>query len=95
MLIGPCARNKVLQAAQLEVRQVRAVRRTHCPSLSLHVSTSYENDIWFTASSWEQCARIQFRCFRCGKGEGDEAKLRRIRIETEQEQARRRDPRAF
>ena len=94
MLIGPCARNKVLQAARLEVRQVLAVRRTarRYPYTSAH---RIKNDMWFTASSLEQCARIQFRCFRCGKGEGDEAKLRRIRIETEQEQARRRDPRAF
>ena len=66
----------------------KCVRCVALPVAIPHVSTSYENDMWLTAPSLEQCARIQFRCFRCGKGEGDEAKLRRIRIETEQEQAR-------
>lgn len=94
MLIGRCARNKVPRAAPLEVRQVRAVRRTarRYPYTSAHRKQMTCGSLHLLGS---QCARIQFRCFRCGKGEGDEAKLRRIRIETEQEQARRRDPRAF
>ena len=50
--------------------------------------------MWFTLHLGSQCV-CMVRCFRCGKGEGDEAKLRRIRIETAQEQARRRYPHAF
>ena len=94
MLIGPCARNKILRAAPLEVRQVLAVRcfARRYPYTSAHRMQTRCGSLHIFGS---QCARTQFRCFRCGKGEGDEAKLRRIRIETEQEQARRRDPRAF